>query len=341
MQSMNRFLMSALVLTMAMAVASQPMAAQGKGKGAGKDDDKRVPGAGRAAQAQEYSRGKGSARSDQRAEQPRNDARGNERASGKTQRREARADQRIARQIEHEFAGDVALRGRGHGGGIGRFKRDVVIADLRPSMRRLFEMDRAPARAAAGAVARAHLRGVDDDELVISPVDDRVRILNRGGLVLIDLDDERVRNLGRWDVVPLDDDISEGAPAFCRSGEGHPVFGRQWCIDKRFGLGESNGFRWGRTDRITDVVFLRPMSSGLMARDALLSLLGPVAFDRLALHAITLGLSDPLAGRWMVSQEPGAPRVLLVSSGRLPVAEVVDIDQDSRADMMVVALRDW
>jgi hypothetical protein len=83
------------------------------------------------------------------------------------------------------------------------------------------------------------------------------------------------------------------------------------------------------------------VTTGSVTRDALLSLLGPIAFDRLALHAITLGLSEPLAARWMVSQEPGAPRVLRVSSGRLPVAEVVDIDQDNRADMLVVALRDW
>jgi hypothetical protein len=142
-------------------------------------------------------------------------------------------------------------------------------------------------------------------------------------------------------VIPIDDEVGEGAPAFCRSGEGHPVFGRQWCIDKRFGLGEKDDFRWGRTDRITDVAFLRPVSAGALARDALLSLLGPTAFDRLALHAITLGLSEPLSGRWMVSQEPGSPRVLAVSSGRRPVAEVVDIDQDNRADMLVVALRDW
>lgn len=313
MRSSNQLLTSALAIATAVAIAVEPVGAQGKGKGGGNEDGNKGRGGERAAQAQASSRGKGSARS----------------------------DQRIERQIEHEFAGDVALRGRGRGGGIGRFKRDVVVADLRPSVRRLFEMDRAPARAAVGAVARAHLRGVDDDALVITPVDDRVRILNRAGLVLVDLDDERARNLGRWDVVPIDDDVGDGAPAFCRSGEGHPVFGRQWCIDKRFGLGESNGFRWGRTDRITDVAFLQPVTSGSVSRDALLSLLGPVAFDRLALHAITLGLSDPLVGRWMVSQEPGAPRVLLVSSGRLPVAEIVDIDQDNRGDMMVVALRDW
>jgi hypothetical protein len=309
MRRSNRMVTSALVAVMTLALAMQPLAAQGKGKGSDKGDDK----------------GNRGNRSD--------------RAQMNAQRKETRPDQRIERQIEHEFAGDVELRGRGKGKG--RFARQVVVNDLRPSMRRFFDMNRAPARAAVGAVARAQLRGLDDDALLIVPVDDRVRILNRANVVLVDLDDERVRNLGRWDIIPMDDDVSDGAPAFCRSGEGHPVFGRQWCIDKRFGLGERDDFRWGRTDRISDVVFLQPVTTGSLTRDALRSLLGPIAVDRLALHAITLGLSDPLTGRWLVSQEPGAPRVLLLSSGKLPVAEVVDLDQDNRADMMVVALRDW
>lgn len=38
-------------------------------------------------------------------------------------------------------------------------------------------------------------------------------------------------------------------PAFCRTGEGHPVFGRQWCRDKGFGLGVD---RRDRDDRIYD-----------------------------------------------------------------------------------------
>lgn len=338
MRRSNRMVTSALVAVMTLAIGMQPLAAQGKGKGSDKRDDN-GKGARRAAQTNTATPGKGNPRADQRAQPERNDnASRGDRAPLNAQRKEARADQRIERQIEHEFAGDVELRG---GKGKGRFARQVVVNDLRPSMRRFFDMNRAPARAAVGAVARAQLRGLDDDALVIVPVDDRVRIVNRANVVLVDLDDERVRNLGRWDIIPMDDDVSDGAPAFCRSGEGHPVFGRQWCIDKRFGLGERDDFRWGRTDRISDVVFLQPVTTGSLTRDALRSLLGPIAVDRLALHAITLGLSDPLSGRWLVSQEPGAPRVLMVSSGRLPVAEVVDLDQDNRADMMVVALRDW
>lgn len=324
-----------IAATIAVVIAMQPLAAQGKGKGGSNDEGK----SGRAAQAQPGSRGKGNARAE-RAQPSRNDAR-NDRAESSQQRRETRSDARIERKLEREFAGEVALPGRGRGVGRSRFVRTVVVDELRPSVRRFFVDDGLSSRAAVGAVARAQMRGVDENDLVITPLDDHVRILNRDGAVLIALDDERVRNLGRWDVIPVDDRVPEGSPAFCRSGAGHPVFGRQWCIDKRFGLGSDNDFRWGRTDRITDLLFLQPVTKESLARDALLAVLGPVAFDRLALHAITLGLSDPLSGRWMVSPEPGAPNVLLVSSGRLPVAEVVDIDRDNRADMLVVALRNW
>ncbi|MEJ2151462.1 MAG: hypothetical protein P8Y29_00585 [Gemmatimonadota bacterium] len=57
-------------------------------------------------------------------------------------------------------------------------------------------------------------------------------------------------------VIVLDDDLlgSQGrrgrGPAFCRSGAGHPVHGRRWCAQKRFGLGRDIVFdtrRRGRT----------------------------------------------------------------------------------------------
>ena len=33
---------------------------------------------------------------------------------------------------------------------------------------------------------------------------------------------------------------ADASPSFCRSGAGHPVHGRAWCIDKGFGLGRSS-----------------------------------------------------------------------------------------------------
>jgi hypothetical protein len=62
-------------------------------------------------------------------------------------------------------------------------------------------------------------------------------------------------------------------------------------------------------------------------------------FDRLGLHAITLGYTDPLTGVWL-GEETG-PRVLRITSGSIPIAEIVDDDRDSRADVLVVALRPW
>jgi hypothetical protein len=71
----------------------------------------------------------------------------------------------------------------------------------------------------------------------------------------------------------------------------------------------------------------------------LLDVLGDVVFNRLAVHAITLGLVDPLTGMWL--GEPIGPRVLLVSAGDRPIAEIVDVNRDDRADVFLVALRPW
>jgi hypothetical protein len=160
-------------------------------------------------------------------------------------------------------------------------------------------------------------------------------------MLLVELTDDAATSIARWDVIAVAVGTEEEVPQHCRSGEGHPAFGRHWCIDKRFGLGERDGFRWGRTDRVTDVSLAAAPAGGALSRELLASVIGQRAFNGLALHAITLGLVDPLRGRWLEAQEPGSPRVLVVWSGEQPVAEVVDIDRDQRADVLVVALRHW
>ena len=35
-----------------------------------------------------------------------------------------------------------------------------------------------------------------------------------------------------------------GGPKFCRTGSGHPVFGRRWCLEKGFGLGDRDDVFW-------------------------------------------------------------------------------------------------
>ncbi|MGQ0815961.1 MAG: hypothetical protein ACT4O1_16140 [Gemmatimonadota bacterium] len=77
----------------------------------------------------------------------------------------------------------------------------------------------------------------------------------------------------------------------------------------------------------------------VLTRDVLLGLLGEIAFNRLALHAVTLGYADPLTGVWVTDNT--GPRVLLLNSGDYPVAELVDANRDNRAEVLVVALRPW
>lgn len=223
-----------------------------------------------------------------------------------------------------------------------RFKRTWTISDIRPDLRRRIASDRWAERIAAGALAHAFARRVGDNAFVIAPQGQMMLVRNRKGDVLVALDEDRARNLGGWKVKPVDDRVGEGAPSFCRSGEGHPNWGRQWCLDKGFGLGVDNrlgGVRWGRNLDASDVVFVREPTSATLTRAALEAVLGQRAVDRLALHAITLGLVDPLVGTWRT--DPAGPRVLLVSSGDYPVAEIVHTDRDLRSDRMVVALRPW
>ncbi len=190
----------------------------------------------------------------------------------------------------------------------------------------------------AAAVSHAFARGRGED-IRIDQVGNAMRLRNRNGDPLVLLDDESARDLGRWRVGMLDDDVREGSPAFCRSGAGHPVWGRQWCLDKGFGIGSYEDYRWGRTDDLGDIVFSRGSLGTNLISSALASVIGTNTFNRLALHAVTLGLVEPLTGMWVADQT--GPQVLMVNSGSLPVAELVDVNRDNRADNMLVALRSW
>lgn len=225
------------------------------------------------------------------------------------------------------------------GRAVSRFARDLRLSEVRPAVRRFVASKRAAEFVTGGAVAYAFARGAPESALLIAPTGRDVSVRNRKGDLLVTLDDDRARTLGEWQVSPLNDRVTGGAPSFCRSGQGHPVWGRQWCLDKGFGLGTQQNVGWGTTRDIGDIVFGRRVSSGTLTRDALLNLLGPVAFNRLALHAVTLGYTDPLTGVW--HSEASGSNLLRVNSGRWPVAELVDTNRDQRADLMLVALRPW
>ncbi|MEX0893161.1 MAG: hypothetical protein WEB88_13425 [Gemmatimonadota bacterium] len=126
-----------------------------------------------------------------------------------------------------------------------------------------------------------------------------------------------------------------GAPAFCRSGAGHPVWGRGWCVDKGFGLGDRDGrWGWARTD---DVTLRNPdPDRDVFDQGGLIDILGDVVFGRLAVQSLVLGADEPLAGRW-IGQTDG-PRVLRITAGDLPVAELVDAERDGSVDAIVFNL---
>lgn len=320
----NRSWIAMITLPLAMAALVSTSEAQGKSKG--QEGEKGG-----------QSKGQGSGKKDKTPiAKPASKGASAEKSRGQSAKgNEARAENRSA---------NVASRGSGagevnRGQAVSRFASDLRVSDVRPSARRFVTSKRAAEFVSGGAVAYAFARGVPETALLIGPAGRDVSVRNKKGDLLVTLDDDRARNLGEWQVSPLNDRVTGGAPSFCRSGQGHPNWGRQWCLDKGFGLGAQQDVRWGSTRDIGDIIFGRRVSSGNLTRDALLSLLGPVAFDRLALHALTLGYTDPLAGTWR--SEATGSNVLLVNSGTWPVAEFVDTNRDQRGDLMLVALRPW
>ena len=219
-----------------------------------------------------------------------------------------------------------------------KFLRAHSPSSMPQSVRRYANSARVHDVMLAAAVSHAFARGRGDD-LRFSEAGNGMRLTNRDGEPLVYLDERDARDMGRWRVDVLDDEVREGSPSFCRSGEGHPVWGRQWCLDKGFGLGSYRDYSWGRTHDVGNIVFQPSSIGGSLIGSALESVLGRSAYNRLALHAVTLGLVEPLAGRW-ISQDTG-PRMLMVNSAGYPVAEVVDVNRDNRADDLLVALRSW
>ena len=323
-------------------------AAQGRGQGQGGEKGKGNQG--RAAQAdapkdKPQPRARNEQRSDRGRDEAARAARNADRGSrAATVRRNDDDDDRPARGVEanrgkRATAPNPSARAMERASNNARFKRTWTPSEIRPDLRTRINSNRWAERIAAGALAHAFARDVRDNAFVITPSGQRMLVRNRKGDVLVDLDDDRARNLGAWRVKPFDDRVGEGAPSFCRTGAGHPQWGRQWCLDKGFGLGTETDVRWARNLDISDVVFVTEPTSATLTRAALAAVLGERAVDRLALHAITLGLVDPLVGTWRT--DPSGTRVLLVNSGTYPVAEIVDVDRDKRSDRMVVALRPW
>lgn len=125
-------------------------------------------------------------------------------------------------------------------------------------------------------------------------------------------------------------------PAFCRTGEGHPELGMGWCLEKGFVPGSA---RWRPRD-LGDVVFdprpRRRADRGSFGERALEDILGESTFGQLVSHRGTLGIDEGLEGRWHVPRERDSARVLQVRSGGLPIAELSDLDGDGRVEVALV-----
>jgi hypothetical protein len=225
--------------------------------------------------------------------------------------------------------------GRGNG------PRDLQarIGALPEAQRRMAASSRASERMAAGAIARGHARGLAANAFDVRSDNDRVRIQNRRGDVLFDMDDRRAGELGGWEMRRLGDQSPRAnAPAFCRSGEGHPVWGREWCIDKGFGLGSRQGTIWSRGG-IGDVIFRQPDYRTRLDRGGLIGVLGDIVLGRLALQSVALGYDQPLTGYWVA--DPSGPYILRVNSGPYEVAEFYDADRNNRVDVLYVVQPVW
>jgi hypothetical protein len=226
-------------------------------------------------------------------------------------------------------------------GGVARANRAAkaqarnAVRELPQSFRALQGSERRSDRFVLGAVALGSAHKLKADELDLRRAGERLEVRNRRGDVLFDMDEDRAGRLGSWDLRLLDDyEARDNAPAFCRSGAGHPVWGREWCLDKGFGLGRSNDRTWSRTTDVGDIVWGRTTDNDRLERRTIEDIVGDIVFGRLALHALSLGFDEPLVGRWVA--EPQGPRLLVIDSGDEPVAEFVDLNRDDRVDVLYV-----
>jgi hypothetical protein len=122
-------------------------------------------------------------------------------------------------------------------------------------------------------------------------------------------------------------------PAFCRSGAGHPVQGRAWCVQKGFGLGND---RWGNAGWGNVPLGGRASSrTGTATGGVLSDILGRVIYGRLQTQANNFG-GGPLTGRWVSNS--GGPLLLQVQAGGRPLAEFVDGNRDGRAEVVMLNL---
>jgi hypothetical protein len=126
-----------------------------------------------------------------------------------------------------------------------------------------------------------------------------------------------------------------GGPSFCRSGAGHPVYGRQWCLEKGFRIGD--GPLW-RPLVFGEIVFGRTPRGRLPDRplgwQEIAEILSHTAVDILFDQIGAPDDRQKISGRWRGGEEYGV-FVLELMDGDEPLAELNDTDGDGRVDVVI------
>lgn len=123
-------------------------------------------------------------------------------------------------------------------------------------------------------------------------------------------------------------------PAFCRSGSGHPVYGRQWCRDRGFDLGHDrwDRYSWG------DIILRSPRDRRYdrydysFGRSVLGDILGLTLLSRFESYGHSYGRGGT-TGRWFNDH---GNRVLELCIGGVPFALLYDHDRDGRVDRVLL-----
>jgi hypothetical protein len=330
--------------------SDRPREQEARGRSGGQQGPAQAQGRGQGQRGQEAPRGQaGRGQSPARdAADRRQEPRG--RSDGQPGAATGQGQQRAPAQARERAGGEGSGAARGSaassraatptGSGAGRITQQEIrerVRSLPAQVRRMGESRRRHEAVVGRAAAIGTVWGLAPASLVVRTERDVVRVANHRNELLLDLDERRARELGAWELSRIDHQRVRGnAPSFCRTGEGHPVWGREWCIRQGFGLGSDGVVRWSRAP-VGDVVYRRHSDRTRLDRVTLVDVLGDVVFGRLALHALGMGYDRPLTGVWIA--EPAAPRILRIYAGDAVVAEMVDLDRNDRVDVLYVAHR--
>ncbi len=129
---------------------------------------------------------------------------------------------------------------------------------------------------------------------------------------------------------------AKNGPSFCRSGAGHPVYGRQWCIEQGFGLGEASWRRAGPGKIKFARVPEGAIQPGRLGWREVAGILTDAVLDEIFRESSYELDRERVAGEW----RGGASEGLLVfelTLGGEPVAELTDLDLDGNVDVLLIA----